>query len=597
MNAMRALHRSRWSSTAAALVAVLLGGGCDLNIENPNDPDANRAFSDPAGLEQLLGGAFRTWVETRGDYWGAMPMTTMADNYTASWNNAAMRFYTSVGVECPSRCGWTNSATAPEAAGGPSVESQWYGYYTVLSSANDVLRGIEEGICFDDNCDDDNTLTSRNKAIAQMLQGMAFAGIALIYDQGFVVDETTVLPEDPAAYPAFNTRAEMRDAAIQKFEAAFAEAGLNSWKTESEWMGVGAGTVYTNAQIQQLIRTMEAELLALWPRNPGENDQVNWGNVVQYASQGISAGNPFDWEFYIDVSGRECGLDCIKAWGGSIGSMRVDTRVASMLSTNHQVPWPEPNGNPCPTTAGIYGVDKRVGDGSWGPADNFNKYGTKAATANAGTDFACATVVIFPPARGQYHQSNLQHIRYNHLGYRGENLPQYDGTGQDPFYTRQMNDLLWAEGLIRSGGSPLTAAQLINNSRVGRGGLPALTGAEGTAALLDALRYEQEIEFMGQGPTPYFNRRRRAASCANPCAAVDGLIIGTPRQMPVPAKELDVLLREVYTFGGPSKPDMSIVAGSAANGGASGGTRAVRSAREIWNSYRAMAREATSRKR
>jgi hypothetical protein len=112
-----------------------------------------------------------------------------------------------------------------------------------------------------------------------------------------------------------------------------------------------------------------------------------------------------------------------------------------------------------------------------------------------------------------------------------------------------MNDLLWAEGLLRSGGSAVTAAGLINNSRVGRGGLSTLTGAEGTPALLTALQYEQEIEFMGQGATAFFNRRR-----------VDGLILGTPRQMPVPAKELNVLLRSSYTFGG-NKPDMVAAAG------------------------------------
>jgi hypothetical protein len=77
--------------------------------------------------------------------------------------------------------------------------------------------------------------------------------------------------------------------------------------------------------------------------------------------------------------------------------------------------------------------------------------------------------------------------------------------------------------------------------RAGRGDLrPALEA------------YEQEIEFMGQGATPYFNRRR-----------VDGLLSGTPRQMPVPAKELAVLTRAVYTFGGPTGPDMTAAAGGA----------------------------------
>jgi len=578
MNSKREIPMPRWSSLAATLAAVVLVGGCELDVENPNAPDANRAFQDPAGLAQLLGGAFRTWVDARSGYY-TMPMTAMADNYTASWNNAALRFYSSVGSDCPQRCGWTNSATAPEAAGGGGpIENQWYGYNTVLSSANDVLTAVADGLCFDDDCTADNTETSRNTAIAKMLQGMALGGLALVYDQGFLVDETTDLSD--IRNLAFNTRQELRDAALTKFSEAWTEAGAKSWSTPSEWMGVGAGTSYTNAQIRQVIRTMQAELIAMWPRNAAENAQAAWGQVATFASQGVSAAPAFNWEFYIDTDSRECGIECVKTWGNSIGTMRVDTRVAALITTNHLHPWPEPNGNPCPTVS----ADRRVGDGSWGPSDNFNGYATKRATATAGTDYACSGVVVFPPARGQYHQSNLVHIRYERLAYRGENLPTSDGTGQDPFYTRQMNDLLWAEGLIRSGGSTAQAAQLINNSRVTRGGLTALTGAEGTAALLAALQYEQEIEFMGQGPTAFFNRRR-----------IDGLQAATPRHMPVPAKELDVLLREIYSFGGPGKPDMSVVAGSA---GADGSSQSkVRSVRDIWKDYQTMARAATSRKR
>ena len=261
MNPHREVPMLRLSSFAAALVAALATGACNLDVQNPNAPDAPRAFQDPAGLQQLLGGAFRTWVETRGDYYGALPMTAIADNYTASWNNAAIRFYNSVGVECPSRCGWTNSATAPEAAGGPSVESQWYGYYTVLSGANDLLVAVKNGLCFDDDCTVDSTLTTRNKTIAKMMQGMALAGIAMIYDQGFVVDENTDLSTpDKVKALQFSTRAAVRDSALSKFNAAYTLAGVLPWSTEKEWMGVGAGTAYTNTQIQRLIRTMQAEL-------------------------------------------------------------------------------------------------------------------------------------------------------------------------------------------------------------------------------------------------------------------------------------------------------------------------------------------------
>jgi hypothetical protein len=569
MNLHREIPMPRLSFLAAALV-VIATGGCDLSVGNPNAPDVPRVIQDPAGLEQLLTGGLRTWVETRESYF-IMPLNAQADNYTASWNNAAIRFYSSVGSDCPSRCGWANSATAPEAAGGPTIEAAWYGYHTVLSSATDVLKAIADGKCFDTDCASDTTLTSRNRVIGKMLQGMALAGIAMLYDSGFAVDETTDL-SDPLAIP-FNSRAQVRDFALQKFNEAAAEAtgiGGTGWRVPANWFGLGAGTRYTNTQIARAIRTMQAELIALWPRNPAENAAADWASVVTYASQGVSSGTPFEFAYYVDINAAECGLVCIKVWGNSIGTMRVDTRVAAMITTNHVDPWPDPGGNPCPTVS----ADRRVGDGTWGPSNNFNGYSTTAATANAGTDFACTAVAIFPPARGQYHQSNLQHVRYNLLAYTGERLPGFNGAGQDPFYTPQMNDLLWAEGLLRSGGSKATAATLINNSRVGRGNLSALTGAETDTAMYDALHYEQEIEFMGQGTDPFFNRRR-----------IGPLTAGTPRQMPVPAKEMDVLVREVYTFGGPGQPDMS-----ASTGGGGGGTR-VRSVGEIFNDYRRLARQ------
>ena len=565
----------RSSILGFALAAAVATGGCQLDVSNPNAPDANRAFGDPAGLQQLLGGAFRTWVEARDGYY-VMPLTTQANNYTASWNNASIRFYSSVGADCAIRCGWENS---PTATAGLVVEAQWYGYYTVWFAATHVLQAMNDGICFDADCTatngykratpgSDSTVTVRNKAIAQMLQGMTFAGIAMIYDSGFVVDENTVLPASPAAYPPFNSRTEMRAAALQKFEAAYATAAVYpTWKTEKEWMGVDGGVAYTNVQIRQLIRTMEAELIAMWPRNSTENAAADWASVKNYASQGVSSGAPFTWQFNIDISARDAGIEYVKSWGNSILTMRVDTRVAALITTNHVDPWPL-GGNPCPTTS----PDLRVGNGGYGTDDNPD-FGTVAADAASGTDYACSTAAIFPAARGQYHQSNLQHVRYHWLAGVGEGLPADNGTGPDPFYTPEMNDLLWAEGEIRSGGDKNLAATLINNSRVGRGGLAPVAGSDPDTVLIDALKYEQEIEFMGQGATAFFNRRRSgynapAGTCPGTTCGrfpyVEGLIPGTPRQMPVPAKELSLLLRSSYTFGG-NKPDMVAPAGSGSN--------------------------------
>src|SRR5205823_9857350 len=123
------------------------------------------------------------------------------------------------------------------------------------------------------------------------------------------------------------------------------------------------------------------------------------------------------------------------------------------------------------------------------------------------------------------------------------------------------NDLLWAEALIR-GPTPdlVKAAQLINNTRVGRGGasLSKPTFLPATAAdpnLLAELQYEQDVELIGSNTAPFYNQRR-----------IDKLEPLTPHELPVPAKELGVLGLGLYTWGGVSNPPNSSATASAPAG-------------------------------
>jgi hypothetical protein len=281
---------------------------------------------------------------------------------------------------------------------------------------------------------------------------------------------------------------------------------------------------------------MAAMTLAYWPRTAEENASVDWAAVAQLASAGISAGNnKFDFTF----TGDGCSSWCheILYWFNAFDGGRVSTRVAALLDpATQRHPYPD-GGNPQPNSA-----DRRLGDGSFGPDDDdfAGYFGTVPKTARAGSDFVYSREEIFRPARGMYHQSNIGHIRYDRSGEQATN-GIYGGFGPAPVISRHVNDLVWAEAeLRRSGGSLATAANLINNTRVDRGGLAPATAAEGQAALLAKLVYEQEVELLGLGPLPFYQRRRVAG----------GLLAGTPREMPVPAKELGVKGEAFYTFGG-----------------------------------------------
>jgi hypothetical protein len=532
-----------WRRAAVGLALLVAGCSGSLDVENPNAPDRERAFSDPATIAAVAGGAIRTWLVNRQEYNSGLLLNSMADGYTASWNNFNLRYYTSEGFlgvgECADRCAWINSVLSSYY---PQLEFFWYGYYSALSSANDALIAIRlNGI----EIEDEET-TRMVETVAAMMQGVALGHIALNYDQGFIVDENTDLT-DPTTVP-LSTRVEMRDVAIQKLEEAHTLAIANTFETPSTWTGVVNGPTYSNTDIAKLIRTLQAEILAHFPRTAAENATVDWAAVKGYAEEGIdatlNAGEGFGFFQDLDVW-----YDGTKNWGNDITTMRVDTRLAKRFTAGpdpdlvHVDPWPSPDGNPQPDA-----FDARVGNGSWGPEDDFLGVGTVVEDAGAGSDYAYAGSTHGPSARGEYHWSQLGHVRYSYLAYPGYGLPTENGQGFSPVYTKTSNDLLLAEAELELG-NLAAAATLINLTRVGRGGLPAAAAGDGEETLRGALWYEQDIELLGFGPDIFYNKRRRPEEAQGATAL--GLAPDTPRELPIPARDLSLLQLELYTFGGP----------------------------------------------
>ncbi|MEK7240020.1 MAG: hypothetical protein AAB224_05485 [Gemmatimonadota bacterium] len=507
---------------AAGVVALIAMAGCkSLDIENPNEPDAKRALSDPKALEAVAGGTMRTWFNTYDGMELSGVAGVQAQSWAASWNNFNMNFYS--GLDADGTRGtrsWQNNTAA---AGHSSIVWGWTGYYSVVSSANDVLKAIRTDKIVINNAAD----TKRAETVALMMRGAALANLALEYDKGYIVDETTDLTK-----LAYSNRKKMRDAALADLVAAAALAKANSFTTSAAWTN---GTGYSNTQFAQIANTMAAMLLANWPRTSAENGQVAWATVAGYAAQGMSSGTPFDFIF----SGDGCSAFCpeVLYWFDGFDTGRVHTRVANMLDPiTQKTPWPlAEGGNGKPNSP-----DKRLGDGSFGDESLVDGFGSYPKTANAGTDFVWSSQANMRPDRGSYHQSNIGFIRYDLSGNQ-DPTGIYGGYGPVPVISRHLNDLVWAEALLRSGGSLDQAATLINKTRVTRGGLAPATAADGNARLIAKLNYEYEIEQLGLGPVEYYFRRR-----------VGGLVPGTPNEKPVPAKELGVLGQPLYTYGGSS---------------------------------------------
>jgi hypothetical protein len=563
--------------------ALIVAASCNsLDVQNPNEPDLKRALADPNAIEAVGAGAMRTWLNAYTTLRGAGVLTTQANSYSSSWNNGNLNFYSSIDNPTATPDLWTRTTTPrawqndPAAAARTSIDVFWGGginengnsrggFYNALSSANDALTAIRKnGVVIRNTAD-----TKRAESIGVWMQGASLMMLALQYDKAYVVDENSDL-----ANLTYQNRAVVRDSAVSKLQQAAALASANSFTTSPAWAN---GISYTNAQIAQIANTMAAMTLAYWPRDNSELAKINWAKVASFASNGMSSGSPVDLFFVQDNDAAW--LSELMAWFDAPDGGRIHTRVSHLLDPATQAdPWPDPNGNPKPNSA-----DKRLGDGSFGNTANVASFGTVPKTANAGTDYAWSGTAIMRPSRGQYHQSNIAQVRYDASGVM-DPTGQYGGFGPAPAILATLNDLLWAEALLRQGAA--NAAQailLINKTRVGRGGLASAAVNAGVGSDADGpcmsnglqakdgnpcslwamLLYEKEVELPGLGPAPFWEQRRLKVTIGggwagdnSPKRVIQGLLPGTPREMPVTYKELGVKGEALYTWGGatPNSP-------------------------------------------
>jgi hypothetical protein len=573
----------------AAIATCAVVGCHSLDVANNNDPDRTRALADATALQALGAGSFRTFFNAWGSLRGAGVLSTQARSYSASWNNGNMNFYSGIDIAASDETTppdtWTRNTRAwqndPNFAGRTSIEAFWTGgldesgstrpgFYSALSAANSALFAIRKNNIVITNASG----TKRLEAVTQLMQGMALAMISLNYDKGYYVDENSVIET-----LQYISRKAMRDSAVSKLQAAAAIAGANTFTTLAAW--TNNGPTFTNADIVKIANTWAALTLAWYPRDDAETGgtvmtTADWQKVANFAAAGMSSGSaPVDIYFIGD--GASAWINELMWFGLELlDGGRLHTRVAHFLDPSTQKdPYPlSAGGNPKP----VLSADKRLGDGTFGDLDTEDSFGTRPKTANAGTDFAWTEVgEVFRPDRGFYHQSNMNHIRYDESGVMDpKNI--YGGFGKQPVLNASVNDLVWAEALLRVGGpvNLANAATLINKTRVTRGGLPAATAADllGSPAdgpcmstqvlakdgsgctLWSKLLYELEIELIGLGPTPFYNQRHLpvvkggGAFDGSKLRYIQGLIPGTPREMPVPAKELGVKGEALYTFGG-----------------------------------------------
>jgi hypothetical protein len=266
----------RATSGLAALLLLGAVGCVDLEVKNMNDPDAERALATPGDVESLIAGGFQAWYGCMYYDGPTMWISNASGEHVAPWGNSGMEMYARIPrIPTDNLAGAANVGTLSQC---------WYRSYRAIAAIADGLRQIESGAV---DLGADGNLRAR--AYGRLIQGLSHATIAVMYDSGFVFDETidasTVVLQD---YPT------VMDAALGYLADAAALAGSGTFTVPTTWMSWEV----PSATIARLAHSWAASFRANVARTPAERAAVDWNAVVA----DVNAGLTEDWEVYGNIS-------------------------------------------------------------------------------------------------------------------------------------------------------------------------------------------------------------------------------------------------------------------------------------------------------
>jgi len=529
---------------ASTLVGALFGCDFDgLAVENQNNPDRPRILATAAEVEGLASAQFQQIVTAQ---FGALPrphlsMLTMAFENASALNNNGM-------------------GPRSELERSPLDNSRGNQYDTDNFTTFRILHGVARNTADILARTDEPTFAlgsgeaglNRLKAWTFFISGAAHGYLAMTYDSASIA-----LPTDDPLVPTPLARYQDVNAfALAQFDSALvylARPGVpaipQGWLT-----GPGGGTV-TVADFTRVVRSFRARIRAGVARTPEERTAVDWTAVIADAQNGIQAdlvvgmnrGQGWDNHWlhtsyhYRDVAWHQMPYHIIGMADVSGGfenwlAQSRDTRAPFLIVT----------------------PDLRFPQGSTRAAQNADRGGQGV------------------PTDGRYFRNRAPGLDASGIGWRNSWYDHYrfrayadaGGVADLPIFTKAENDMLAAEGHIRSNNISAAAA-LIDRTRAAAG-LPALAGVvtaadqpvPGGAAcvpripvapnftstacgnILEAMKWEKrmEIAYTTMGGW-YFDSR-----------GWGDLAAGTALSWPVPVQEMDARGGTTYNLGGVGLP-------------------------------------------
>lgn len=543
--------------SAVLLVGALGLAACDLDVQNPNDPETDRVLSSPRDVESLAGAQYKRWHE--GLYTNLGNVNGMAsvqsfENYSALANNCMNQRNP---IPRPA-----NNNQVGNGCGGEQLRVYSIMNEVQRTSVNVLARIQAAGFSLGGVMQN-----KRAEAIAEFARGLSLGYLALIYDSSAVIS-AGMNGEDPGELRSYM---EVADSALVGLDRAIAatqaSAAAGSFVIPQEWIPTTA--TLNSANFIRLIRSYKARIRANVARVPAERAAVNWAEVIADASNGITADHD-------NITNRTTGP--FYTWASQWHT----------FATWHQM---TPFIIGMADTSGSYAawiaqpVNERGNSGSFfmvTPDLRFPQGATRAqqqadfaiTSCSAGSTICERRFVNRPTGNDQFQGpgwgwSNYDFVRWYSWATNGDG----SGARNGPivFFSKAENDMLEAEGQIRlnTAASIARAATLIDRTRVTNGGLPPLSGVVTTVTqlvpggsgcvprvpvapsyttlacgnIMEAMKWEKRIEGIQTGFASWFLDSRGWGD----------LVEGTPTHWAVPYQDLQARGRSenaIYSTGG-----------------------------------------------
>ncbi len=527
-------------------VSLLTACGQDLEITNVNQADIGRALARPGDIENLLSGGFNQYFSA----------TMGGTNESA--DNSFMVF------SFMNYSGLANFNMGPRGAlprnpiqnfqgnaGQASVVNAFNGLSRLTRSTTLAMEQIARTTL------GSAALDTRANAYGKFVLGMAHGALAMAYDSAAIVVPGADAVPSLVAYDSLGR------AALTLLDGAIADAtspAAGTFSLPAAWLNLTTGAVNA-ADFVRIARSHKARIRASVARNPAERAAVNWPAVLADAQNGITgnldiAHNPNTGWGQVWVVQHFVGTNWHVMTPFIIGM--ADTTDAYQTWLN------EPLLSRTPFL--IRSPDIRFPGGNTRALQNASSNGGTTGTVNpAGTYFRNRVQADDGAASdGTWGFSFYDHVRFQAY-FNAQRI------GSFPYMTLIENRMLQAEAAIRTGDFT-TAATLIDQSRVTRGGLPALSGAgittlaqpvpggsacvprvpvrtgntftTGCGNILEAMKWEKRMEtaYINFGAW-YFDSR-----------GWGDLAEGTAIHFPVPWEEQQVRGQNPTTVGGVGSP-------------------------------------------